>query len=799
MVGFDESRKMGEHATSGASSNFRNTVYAMKRLVGLSFDDPRAKLEMQHVAGVSFVPVPHPSGGPPSIGVSITLHNEDRVVSIEHVYGMMVKHLGQIAAQKAASATTNDALKKSPDQLFPQDWVLAIPNYYTDAQRRAVLSGCDMVGISGVQRLMHENTATALAYGIFKDVKKEFNADKPTHVLFVDMGASAYTVSVVSFVPGKLIVKSACCDPDLGGRDFDLAIAKWVATEFETKYKGKLSGKPLEQPKPRLKLLTACEKAKKTLSPQGVNQVQINVEMLLDDYDFQITLQAKQYEQLCEPLLKRLQGPIDRALTEAGLTVKDLAAVEIVGGSTRIGCVKRQLQSILPGCTLSTTMNADEAVARGAALQSAILSPRFKVLPYEIQEAQPYPIKVSWQDDSHASGMEVDGSSDVTPTDSVVMFERGLNFPIIRRVTLRRAGEFDVKVSYDDTTVTGAASGADLPPSSATDVCAFRIQCPNEERKVRVNVKQDIHGIIHLSSAQMVEEIDDEAPATGESGGGDANKEGGDDAEKKKKIKKTNLEFTTMRPLEWTRDEINKAHEAEAAMANNDRIVQETADKRNELESYIYDMRDKIASNSQLGQYGTEAEKAAFNAKNEEMENWLYGDGFEATKSVYAEKLGELKKLGSPLEARYSEAQNRPAAIQSLQATLEKYRTWLNEAQADDKYAHITDEEREKVRSLVDTTSSWMYDLLDKQGSLGLNVDPAFTVASIKTKNLEVSTVCSPIANKPVPKKPKEEPKKPDPSPSTADAPSSSANGAEDPMDVDKSSENGDTKMDVDA
>jgi heat shock protein 4 len=793
MVGFDASRKMGEHATSGASSNFRNTVYAMKRLVGLSYDDPRAKAEMAHVAGVSFVPVPHSLGGPPSVGVSVTYNGETQTLPIEMVYGMMVRHMGQVAAQKAKAASPTATL----DQLFPQDWVIAVPNYYTDAQRRAVLAGCEMVGITGgsVQRLMNESTAAALAYGIFKDVKKEFTADQPTHVLFVDMGASAYTVSVVSFEPGKLIVKSAHCDSNLGGRDFDMAIAQWVSAEFEAKHKGKLSGKPLDKPKSRLKLLAACEKAKKTLSPQGVNLVQINVEMLLDDFDFQITLKADTYEKLCEPLLQRLVGPVEAALAEAGLTAKDLASVEIVGGSTRIGCVKRKLQSVL-GCGLSTTMNADEAVARGAALQSAILSPRFKVLPYEIHEAQMYPIKVSWQDDAQASGMEVDGDASATPTDAVVMFERGMNFPVVRRVTLRRSGAFDVSVSYDES---AARYGLTFPG----DICKFTIASVAEDRKVRVNVKQDIHGIISLSSAQMIEEIEEDgaAVAAGESPGKEGEDGGGAEKKAKKTIKKTSLEFKTSRPLELTKEEVNRYHELEVAMENNDRVVRETADKRNELESYIYDMRDKVSLDSQLGAYGTEKEKAAFTSLNEATESWLYGDGFEATKSVYAEKLAELKKLGQPMEARQAEALGRPAAAKSLQATVEQYQKWVNDSQADDLYSHITDEEREKVRSLADSTSAWLYGLLDKQGAMAPNQDPVLTVAAIKSKSAELTMTCSPIMNKP---KPKEEPKKA----AAADPPASSSgakkNGSEDPipdldpMETDKASENGDKAMDVD-
>jgi heat shock protein 4 len=365
-------------------------------------------------------------------------------------------------------------------------------------------------------------------------------------------------------------------------------------------------------------------------------------------------------------------------------------------------------------------MNADEAVARGAALQSAILSPRFKVLPYEIQESQPYPIKLSWDEVAEVT----EGDDEATPSNSVVMFDRGLNFPIVRRVTLKRAGEFAVKCSYDD-----AATQFGIRSDVTKDICTFKITAPaGDLKKVRVNVKQDIHGILTLSSGQMIEEIEDEE----ELPEGEA-KEG---EEKKKKIKKTLLEFTTVRSLDWTKPEIEKAYECEVAMANADRIVRETADMRNELESYIYGMRDKIVSESGLAPFATDDEKSTFPTALENTENWLYEDGFDATKSVYAEKLGALKKVGGPIEQRQQETNARPGAVATLQRKVEMYTTFLNDSQV------LTE-----------------YKMLDKQGSLAPNVDPAVTVAQINVKSQELTDVCSPIRNKPAPKPKKEEPK----------------------------------------
>lgn len=750
MVGFSECRKMGEQAQMASSSNFRNSVGgAMKRLCGLAFDSEEAKKEMKHCVGLTFAPLTHASGGPDSIGVQVDFAGEQKIVPVEQVAGMMIHHMGVIAAEKAAE-TGNES---DPDKLFPQDWVLSVPAYFTDAQRRALIDGCVMVGLttSAIQRIMHESTACALAYGIFKDLRKEFTAEKPTHVMFIDMGASAYTVSIANFEPGKLQVLSAVCDKDLGGRDIDEIIAQWLAEEFKAKFGKKLSGEPMDRPKTRLKLLSAAEKAKKTLSPHGVKEARINLEMVMDDLDFSITLKADKYEAMVQPLLDRLAAPIQQALAEAKLQASDMASVEVLGGSTRIGCFKQKLLNILGIKTLSTTMNADEAVARGTALQSAILSPRFKVLPYDIQECQPFPVTVAWQ-------------KPATEETSVVMFDRGLNFPIVRRVTITKSSDFEVEAFYGD-------------PSKPIATFNVPLKVP-EEAKIRVNVKEDQNGVLQMSSVQMIETVEEENQEAAE----EEAKEG--EEKKKNKIKKITMEYTVRRPLEWTKREIDEAHEREVAMANTDRIVRETADMRNELESYIYEMRDKISSENHLGPYGTDEEKDAFIALNEKTENWLYEDGFDATKAVYAEKLKELKAIGEPIQKRKAEAEGRAAAVSALQSTLETYKNWAMESQTNEIYKHITDEERSKVNATCDEVSAWMYEKLDEQGALAPNQDPVLTVADLNAKIRTLKETCGPIMHKPVPKKTevpksKEEPKKEESKEEEAQAESEPMEGVE--------------------
>ena len=809
MVGFKDSRTMGEAAEIGAKSNYKNTIKNMKRLIGLSFNDPRAQAEMKR-APFTCVPIDH-ANGEASIGVNVNFNSEETIIPIEAIAGMLIKHMGNLVAEKSAETSTAD--KKD---LFPNDWVISIPGYYTDAQRRALLAGCQIAGIEGVQRLMHEHTATALAFGIFKDIRKEFTKDKPTNVMFIDLGATSYSCSIVSFQPGKLSVQCAHFDEDLGGREFDLKIAEWIAGKFEEKFKGKLSGKPMDRPKTVIKLLDAAEKAKKTLSPAGVKEARFNLEMVMDDLDFNCILKAEEYEAICAPLLARLNPPIQAALAETNMTPKDMASIEIVGGGSRVGCVKRTLAKILgldasaTNNGLSTTMNADEAIARGAALQSAILSPRFKVLPYEIVEAQPFPVKISWDANENTGDVSKASDGEENKDNAVVMFDRNSNFNVVRRVTLHRSGEFVVNASYDD-----SANKFNFPEGVSKDIVQFKIKGVSEgSNKIRVNVKQDINGTILLSSAQMVEEIIEEekadepmkeekegeaAAAADGTATASAPKEGEEKAaeekpvEKKKKIKKTNLEFTEIRSLALTKAELDAAFEKEVAMTNVDRVVKETADMRNALESYVYDMRDKIMSENQLSPYATEAEKSAFSSLLETTENWLYEDGFDATKSVYAEKLKALNASGNPIEYRQRESQTRPNAMTALQRTVEKYQSWNNTAPGEEQYAHITEEEFTKCREACDTAANWMYETMDKQGSIGLNQDPVVSTVEINTKTNELTKAISPIMHKPKPKpKPvekKEEEKPADEKP--AEKGEKPAPAAE-PMETEETPEEGD-------
>lgn len=345
------------------------------------------------------------------------------------------------------------------------------------------------------------------------------------------------------------------------------------------------------------------------------------------------------------------------------------------------------------------------------------------------------------------------------------MFDRGSNFGVTKRVTLKKSGQFVVKAAYAPVD----ASSNTLDPNAPTDIVTFKIDAPQsaDPVKIRVNVKQDVSGIITLSSAQAVEEIPQEeeevkeAEREGEGGEakeGEAPKEGEEVKEApKKKYKKTNLNFVTDTFMTLSKQDMNETIELEARMANADRIAQETAAMRNELESYLYSMRDKMIG--ELKDYATESEATTFSKALESTEDWLYSDeGFDTTKSVYSDKLNEVKKFGAPIEKREVEASTRQKSTNSFKGSLELYKGFVQSN--DEKYAHIGDDEKDTCRTAISEAERWLYDMIEKQANVAQNVDPVLTVAMLGEKQKEMTGKVTPIMHKPKPAPVKEETKK---------------------------------------
>ncbi|XP_023257310.1 heat shock 70 kDa protein 4-like, partial [Seriola lalandi dorsalis] len=249
----------------------------------------------------------------------------------------------------------------------------------------------DAAQIAGLNclRLMNETTAVTLAYGIYKQ-DLPTPEEKPRIVVFVDLGHSGYQVSVCAFNKGKLKLLATAFDSELGGKDFDNILVNHFCEEFGKKYKLDVKSKP----RALVRLYQESEKLKKLMSANS-SDLPLNIECFMNDIDVSGKLNRGQFEEMCAGLLAKVEGPLRSVMEQAKLKKEDVYAVEIVGGASRIPAIKERISKFF-GKELSTTLNADEAVARGCALQCAILSPAFKVREFSITDVVPYSISLKW-------------------------------------------------------------------------------------------------------------------------------------------------------------------------------------------------------------------------------------------------------------------------------------------------------------------------------------------------------------------------------------------------------------------
>ncbi|XP_025032818.1 heat shock 70 kDa protein 4L-like isoform X2 [Python bivittatus] len=336
-----KSRTIGNAAKSQIITNIKNTLHGFKKLHGRAFDDPFIKAE-RHKLPYELQKLPNGS-----VGVKVRYLDEERLFAIEQVTGMLLVKLKE---------TSESALKKPV-----ADCVISIPSFFTDAERRSVIAAVQVAGLNCL-RLMNETTAVALAYGIYKQDLPNLE-ERPRNVVFVDMGHSAYQISVCAFNKGKLKVLATTFDPFLGGRNFDDALVDYFCEEFRIKYKLNVK----DNARALLRLYQECEKLKKLMSANA-SDLPLNIECFMNDIDVSSKMNRAQFEQLCASLLARVEPPLRAVMEQAKLQCEDIYSIEIVGGATRIPAVKEQICKFF--CKdISTTLNADEAVARGCALQ----------------------------------------------------------------------------------------------------------------------------------------------------------------------------------------------------------------------------------------------------------------------------------------------------------------------------------------------------------------------------------------------------------------------------------------------
>uniref|UniRef100_A0A672GDY5 Heat shock 70 kDa protein 4-like n=1 Tax=Salarias fasciatus TaxID=181472 RepID=A0A672GDY5_SALFA len=721
-------RAIGAAAKSQVVTNCKNTVQGFKRFHGRAFSDPYVQSAKSHLV---YDLAPMPSG---STGIKVMYMEEERIFSIEQVTGMLLTKLKE---------TAESALKKPV-----VDCVISVPSFYTDAERRSIMDAAQIAGLNCL-RLMNENTAVTLAYGIYKQ-DLPAPEEKPRIVVFVDLGHSGYQVSICAFNKGKLKLLATAFDSELGGKDFDDILVNHFCEEFAKKYKLDVKSKP----RALIRLYQECEKLKKLMSANS-SDLPLNIECFMNDIDVSSKLNRGQFEEMCAGLLAKVEGPLRSVMEQSKLKKEDIHAVEIVGGASRIPAIKERISKFF-GKELSTTLNADEAVARGCALQCAILSPAFKVREFCITDIVPYPISLKWN-----SAAE-EGLSDCE------VFPKNHAAPFSKVLTFFRKDPFTLEAYYNNP--------KDLPYPNTT-IGQFLIhnvvpQASGDSAKVKVKVRVNIHGVFSVSSASLVEVIkssEEEEPMETDQTAKEevlllyAKQEKKNDQPpqaKKPKVKTKTVELPVENKLHWqlSSEELNMFVENEGQMIMQDKLEKERNDAKNNVEEYVYDMRDKL--HGVLEKFVNEADRDSFSLKLEDTENWLYEDGEDQQKQVYIDKLAELKSMGQPIHERYLEAEERPKAFEELGKQIQMYMKITEAFKAKDElYDHLDELEVVRVEKQVNDAMVWMNSKMNQQNSQDLTKDPVIKVKEIQAKTKELYSACNPVLSKPKPKvePPKEE------------------------------------------
>ncbi|ODQ80026.1 hypothetical protein BABINDRAFT_36047 [Babjeviella inositovora NRRL Y-12698] len=336
----DTERLIGDSAKNQAAMNPANTVFDAKRLIGRKFTDEEVQGDMKHFP---FAVID--KGGKPMIQVDFK--GENKVFSPEEISSMILIKMKE-TAENFLGVPVNDA-------------VITVPAYFNDSQRQATKDAGLISGLN-VLRIINEPTAAAIAYGLDKKDEGEKN------VLIFDLGGGTFDVSLLSIEDGIFEVKSTAGDTHLGGEDFDNRLVTHFVNEFKRKNKKDLS----TNQRALRRLRTACERAKRTLSSSA--QTSIEIDSLYEGVDFYTSITRARFEEMCGDLFRNTLEPVEKVLRDAKLDKSAVNEIVLVGGSTRIPKVQKLVSDFFNGKEPNRSINPDEAVAYGAAVQAAILT-----------------------------------------------------------------------------------------------------------------------------------------------------------------------------------------------------------------------------------------------------------------------------------------------------------------------------------------------------------------------------------------------------------------------------------------